>query len=389
MRMTVGRSIAALVALFALIMAFIWWTYYTQRPGRFALLMTGMSVPRSGHTSTDLSGIWGGNVLIAGGHGPYGIDRSSAELFDTQTEEFVATGSMRVGRSLHKAVKYLTPAAANSRVYVFGGSSSRASAAPAKGLVEYFDPATGVFADAGTLVTPRAHSFGVDVVGPAQFLVAGGSSFNTSGPVADAEVFNFGTGTSQAVGTMTQPRSWAEVFSLPAQSMAVVLGGAATADLFQQASQSFSASTSSTAWRLAYTATRLRDGRILIAGGMGGSIPSPTNCVAVAEIFDPVSRTFTSTGTLVKSRVYHTATLLRDGRVLIAGGTDCAGEQYTGTRSAELFDPAAGTFSSTGDLVVARWTHAATLTNTGKVLITGGLRELSPLSSAEIYIPPQ
>ena len=93
--------------------------------------------------------------------------------------------------------------------------------------------------------------------------------------------------------------------------------------------------------------------------------------------------TFSPTGSLNTARGYHTATLLNNGKVLIAGGVDSTNSV---SASAELYDPAAGTFSTTGSLNAAREYHTATLLNNGKVLIAGGFNG-SVLASAELYDP--
>src|SRR5689334_23934191 len=113
-----------------------------------------------------------------------------------------------------------------------------------------------------------------------------------------------------------------------------------------------------TTGRSFHTATLLRDGRVLIVGGAGAS----------AEIYNPATGTFSKTGDMTTARGKVTATLLDDGRVLITGGI------FTGT--AELFDPSTGTFTPTGDLVDAQIDETATLLKNGKVLIAGGVTSL-------------
>ena len=120
-----------------------------------------------------------------------------------------------------------------------------------------------------------------------------------------------------------------------------------------------------TSKRYLHTATLLPNGKVLIAGGIDGSGYTNT-----AELFDPASGTFTSLSpnTMTSARDGHTATLLPNGKVLIAGGFD--GSAYLNT--AELFDPASGTFTLLSLMSSARQGHTATLLGNGKVLIAGG-----------------
>ena len=139
----------------------------------------------------------------------------------------------------------------------------------------------------------------------------------------------------------------------------------------------FTATGSMTTARESHTATLLPDGKVLMAGGFDG-----TNVIASAEFYDPAAGTFTVTGSLTVARVGHTATLLPSGKVLIAGGD--------GLGTAELYDPDSGTFAATGSMIVARSYHTATLLPNGTVLIAGGWNDDSggageTLASAELY----
>lgn len=133
-------------------------------------------------------------------------------------------------------------------------------------------------------------------------------------------------------------------------------------------------------------AVPLRDGRVLIIGGVGDGWVF----LSSVEIYDPVLRSFTPTGRMRTERESHAAVLLPDGRVLVVGGHQgrrSAIEIYT---SAELFDPATGLFAAAGDMNVRRHKHDAMMLPDGRVLITGGTDERDSrgvYASTEIYDP--
>src|SRR5437773_2748252 len=132
--------------------------------------------------------------------------------------------------------------------------------------------------------------------------------------------------------------------------------------------------------RTAHAATALSDGRILITGGRD----SAGNIVAVSEIFDPATETSTASATLTTPRVDHTATLLPNGKVLVAGGTGASGP----LSSAEIFDPSTGGFHVlSATMGAARARHTATLLNNGTVFIAGGDATGTANGTAEIFDP--
>jgi hypothetical protein len=131
--------------------------------------------------------------------------------------------------------------------------------------------------------------------------------------------------------------------------------------------------------RASHSATLLQDGRVLLAGGYNNTGP-----LATAEIYDPTTGSFTAIGNLVTPRSGHTAVLLPSGLVLLAGG------QYLGRMlpHAELFDPVKATFSNTGSLQVPRILHTMTAFGiAGQVQVMGGIKSPNsePLQSTEVY----
>jgi len=130
------------------------------------------------------------------------------------------------------------------------------------------------------------------------------------------------------------------------------------------------------------SATLLQDGRVLIVGGQNNQILSS------AELYDPKTGKFSPTGSLDAPRENHTASLMVDGRVLIAGGDPSGGDGQTPLATAEIYDPKSGTFSPIGSMIAARKRAGAALLGDGRVLIVGGLdAQLDTLSTAEIYDP--
>ena len=152
-------------------------------------------------------------------------------------------------------------------------------------------------------------------------------------------------------------------------SILVLLGSALSA--VAQSPGTFVVTGSMTTRRMGHTATLLKDGRVLIAGGYDGHSVT----LASAELYDPSAGTFTSTGAMATPRWNHTATRLMDGRVLIAGG---------GT--AELYDPSNGTFTPTGNMVTLEG-QTATLLGNGKVLISRGTIGNTQGAAPELYDP--
>ena len=146
--------------------------------------------------------------------------------------------------------------------------------------------------------------------------------------------------------------------------------------------------------RTGFTATLLADGRVLVVGGMDpAETEFPPTHLSSAELYDPTTGIWTRTGSMAVGRIGHSATLLPNGQVLVAGGPDfeaaqAAEVEIMGRISAELYDPATGEWTATGSMTTGRGGHSATLLTNGTVLVAGGgYSDDVAARSAELYDP--
>jgi hypothetical protein len=249
-----------------------------------------------------------------------------------QTVQFVPTGSMTFPKASHSATLLNS-----GLVLVAGGQGGTLADESAADL---YDPATGMFTATGSMTTTRlCHT--ATLLNNGKVLFAGGDIEDESilGTVS-AELYDPSTGTFTATGNMTTAR-------------------------------------------MCQTATLLNNGQVLITGGE--NFTSGHTLLASAELYDPTTGTFTATGSMSVPRVFQTATLLSNGKVLVAGGFDVLNTVINPvTSSAEIYDPATGSFSATGSMTTVRDTFDAVLLKDGTVLVLGGSEEPQ---SAELYDP--
>ena len=301
---------------------------------------------RGDHTATLLNT---GQVLIAGGQGTNQV-LTSAELFDPAKRTFSTTASMNSPRFMHTATLLCDLSAApcaNPKVLITGGYDG----SNPLGSAELFDPANPGFTSTGSMSITRLLHTATLLPGGKVLIVGGSDRSDGSGTLrATAELFRPNTGTFTQTGTLNIPRG-------------------------------------------CHTATLLATGKVLIAGGTDGS-GCTGNALASAEIYDPVAGTFTVTGNMTAARSGHSATLLANGQVLIAGGTQelfCCGRNQPGPplASSEIYDPTTGTFAATANLLIARQNHTAVLLPTGSVLLAGGFGggDAGALKHAELFDP--
>jgi hypothetical protein len=205
------------------------------------------------------------------------------------------------------------------------------------------------------------------------------SRHSTSGNVAGSVVTTAAMRAARAAHTATTLRDGRVLVAGGFTSEENVVSGA---ELFDPVGARFAALPRMRTLRHSHTATLLPNGKVLLVGGY--SVGSTV--IAAAELFDPATNRFTPTGSLGAARAGHIAVALPNGKVLIAGGV---GPAWSFLSSAEIYDPATGRFAPTGGMTVARESHAAVLLHDGQVLVVGGHRgrraEILLYTSAERY----
>lgn len=314
---------------------------------------------------------------------------ASAQLYDPGTGAFTATGD-RTTPGFHTAT--LLP---NGKVLIAGSGFSNADGSGYTSLrhAELYDPDTGAFAATGDMTMERSNHTAT-LLNNGKVLIAGGAVLVgglLNGILASAELYDPATGTFTATGNMNET-SCDTATLLPNGQVLITRSivydspdGSGSenfvrhAELYDPATGTFAFTGDMTTGHTAPTATLLANGKVLVAGG---DIGDGDLASRIAELYDPATGTFTATGLMTVGREEGTASLLPDGRVLLAGG------HILKNTSAELYDPVTGAFSRAGDMVAGRELHTATLLGSGKVLIAGGYGSPTNLSSAEIYTPP-
>ncbi|HZC46846.1 MAG TPA: kelch repeat-containing protein [Candidatus Acidoferrum sp.] len=307
-----------------------------------------MTVPRAGQTITMLHD---GRALLTGGvrNAGFRSQLASAEIYDPATGTFSATGSMSTPREGHTATILR-----DGRVLIVGGSSNGVQTA---GSAEIYDPSSGAFSRTGHLNQPRVAHVAA-LLGTGKVLIAGGGRGGMPGGYISYD----------------------------------------TAEMYDPATRTFTPMRAHMKNdRVGAAAVKLNDGRVLIVGGKSGRVVtsrhrnlSSLTPLNTAEIYDPESNSFVRTGNMSAPHFLPTATILDNGNVLVVGGWTIRGPIVVGMRDAEVYQPSTNLFSRVSLTNVARLTNTATLLKDGEVLIAGGVADKALITaSVEFYSPTQ
>ena len=349
-----------------------------------------MVIQRTGHTATLLPN---GKVLLVGGQDNLGNTLGSAEIYDPFSKTSTATASLLTARTGHSAT-LLT----NGKVLIAGGTDVHGSVLE---LAELYDPTTGKFTSSTSLMNQARWGHSATLLADGTVLLAGGGSGGLN-VTAAAETYDPVADSFSPIGSMNSPRTGHTATLLPSGQVLFAggfpnLGGGGagpvpvnSAEVYDPAHHSFTATGSMTTTREAHVAALLSSGQVLIAGGLSYtgefSINQTTNA---AELYDPTSGQFTSTGSMIYARHGFAAMILPNGQVLVAAGLDFIPftSEYT-SATAEIYDPSTGQFSVTGSLTEDRASFTATLLPNGMVLLAGGIQEPpGNMNATQIYDP--
>jgi hypothetical protein len=335
-------------------------------------------VPRSAHTATRLAD---GSVLVVGG-----LASSQAERYSPENRTFTLAASLGAPRWYHSA-SFLP----NGAVLVAGGERSPQTLDSA--LLYEGESFTAIPAP---MASPRRRH-GASVLADGRVLLSGGLPVSGSevNATESAETFDPTSRRFRATGTLAVPRADHTATTLK-DGRVLIVGGRnstcfiscpirvwATAEIYDPANGAFSPTGSLHLARFSHTATLLPDGRVLVAGGTTTDLPF-TDLIESVEIYDPATGTFSEAGRMLRPRSQHQATLLGDGTVLLSGGRS-ESDGTLASPTVESFNPATGTSKLTFSDRTTRYLHAAVLLENGEVLLLGGSEGGGPIAISERF----
>ncbi len=328
-----------------------------------------------------------GRVLLAGGGTSPGSGASNrGQIYDPTTGAFSLISQEMIDLRRHPAATLLP----NGKVLIAGGAKSLGGS----DTTSLFDPASG-FSDGPVMAVARLAPT-TTLLADGHVLVAGGLD-NDAVAQTNAQIYDPGTNAFVGPATMNVGRSY-HTATLLNNGLVLIAGGFSSApsqvpigsaELYDPVHNTFTLIPGGmNAARGDHTATLLADGKVLLAGGRRLSSDISLNS---AEVYDPVANSFTPTGSMLHNRGVHAAALLPNGKVLVSGGFCCG--DATGQSplaSSEVFDPVIETFSATGDQSSGTAAQTATLLLDGRVLLAGGTYAGSTPTAApaELFFTP-
>jgi YVTN family beta-propeller protein len=344
-----------------------------------------LSTPRESHTQILLTN---GKVLIAGGLNNASNALNTAELYDPTTGTVSPTGNLTApnGRARHASV--VLP---NGHVLLVGGADS---AGIPLATAELYDPASGVFSATGSMAQGRDWANAV-LLANGKILVSGG--LGSAGQLNTAELYDPATGVFTPTGNLNQARARHMTTLLP-NGTVLLAGGRtftgptitvfASAEIFDPIANNgvgaFASIGNMNSPRVEGRATLLPNGTVLLVGGFVTIQATVTAAASSAEIFDPAANTFTLTGSMSVARAHLIASLLQDGTVLVAGGVPDTGA-LPPSPTADIFNPSSGTFSATGVMTTPRQHTQAVVLLNSDTLVAGGDNGVNALATTELY----
>lgn len=310
-------------------------------------IVQGTDIQGLSHTATLLKD---GHVFVTGGgYGPY---YWTSRLFDPTSMTWSSAALPQVNRSFHTA--NLLP---DGRVLVAGGTTASTSLGYATSSVEIYDPSSDSWSYGPALAVSRQQHFSANLP-DGSILIGGGLGPSENRYLASPELFDPVASRWSGMGEMTEGRLYHSATLLhngkilvtggiPSrpEPVSVITGGVfSSTTLFDPASRTWSPGAPMLTARALHSATLLPNGKLFVAGGFGNSSdPYAPLFLSSCEIYDPSTGIWTPTASMSRPRANHGAVLLTDGRVLVIGGT---GQTNTGTDSFEIYDPSSDTWST-------------------------------------------
>lgn len=366
------KRLKVLLALCLVVVTFLCCKCYSSadllHPNGYFKLLPMTVEPRQGHTATLLQD---GRVLITGGRLPNGTEISkTAEIYDPKTNKFTKTGDMTTPRVEHASILLQ-----DGKVLITGGRKEGVHTSIELNSAEIYDPKTEKF----TKINDMNHAW----VGHNMILLPDGrvllcSNISNLEKNSKLEIFDSNTGTFKEMPPCLTKYCPDDVTLLNDGTVLLASGEFQNSrpQLFDPKIESFEFTGKMAFNRSFSTATLLKNGELIIIGGTNNY-----NEIAQAEIYNPITGKFKFAGKLKKPRYSHSAILLSDGKILVVGGESGHSNTLQYLKSAELYDPVKDKFIKISDMHYIRgFRTTLTLLKNGNVLIMGGAQR------PELYI---